>query len=312
MSVVLMLLVGGAIQFYSVTLNVSDMDIRQVHLATSLMQMIEDDLRSTVHPQPIDTSALENLLLSTASQVGGSAPPSSDEDLSAAGITGDEAFDVSVDASMPDLLTDTSVLAVPGLIGNQFQIQVDVSRLPRLDEYMPVIDQTLSDLEDIPSDLKTVSYFVQPAGTIGGVTDSLSRLSASVQSAQTAEDESAAGGLVRRSLDRSATMEAINNGSIMTLNQTGELLAPEITAIEFSYWDGSLWLLEWNSDVVGQLPAAVKVQMTMLDPTATLTAESDPNDPANLRVISHIIRLPMSRPADTSVDEDPAMSEAGL
>ena len=50
-------------------MNVRDMDIRQTQLAASIMQMIEDDLRSTLHPQPVDTAALEALLMATAGEI---------------------------------------------------------------------------------------------------------------------------------------------------------------------------------------------------------------------------------------------------
>ena len=68
MSVVLMMLVGGAIQFYARDMNVRDMDIRQTQLAAAVMQMIEDDLRATLHTEPVDTSGLEALLASSAQQ----------------------------------------------------------------------------------------------------------------------------------------------------------------------------------------------------------------------------------------------------
>ncbi len=71
MSVVLMILVGAAIQFYARDMNVRDMDIRQTQLAAAVMQMIEDDLRATLHNEPVDTSGLEALLAASAQQVSG-------------------------------------------------------------------------------------------------------------------------------------------------------------------------------------------------------------------------------------------------
>ncbi|TWU41902.1 prepilin-type cleavage/methylation domain-containing protein [Novipirellula artificiosorum] len=307
LSVVLIILVGGAIQFYARTLTVQDMDIRQVQLAAAVMQMIEDDLRAAVHPKPIDTAALETLLASTATQEVGGAEPggaSSEEDLSAAGIdTGfeeEEEVTPVADAGLTDLQSGASVLQTPGLIGNQYQIQVDLSRLPRLEEYTVMMDATVGNLQDVPSDLKTVTYFVQQAGTIAGVIDPLDNMSNDPTAAPT---ESTGGGLVRRSLDRFATLEAINSGSMSMLNQTGELLAPEITSIEFAYWDGMMWLIEWNSDEYGELPMAVQVQMTMIDPTAALTDTSDLSSVDTTRVFTHIVRLPMARPIEESEED---------
>ena len=66
MSVVLMVLIGSAIQFYARDMNIRDMDIRQTQLAAAVMQMIEDDLRATLRTQPVDTAPLESLLAATA------------------------------------------------------------------------------------------------------------------------------------------------------------------------------------------------------------------------------------------------------
>ncbi len=222
MSVVLMILVGGAIQFYARDMNVHDMDIRQTQLASAVMQMIEDDLRATLHSEPVDMSGLEALLASTAgeSSGGGQSGGGDDQDLSAAGID-------SADASLPeetsivDLQSGVAVLQTPGLVGNQYQIQIDLSRLPRLEEYVAMLDDTIAEIDDVPSDLKTVAYFVQPAGTIGGIQDPLDSLDPDAATSGT-------GGLVRRSLDRAATVEAARTGGLTLLNQTGELLAPEI------------------------------------------------------------------------------------
>ena len=53
MAVVLMGLIGSAIQFYARDMNVNNMDVRQTVLAGAIMQMIEDDLRLTIHPEPL-------------------------------------------------------------------------------------------------------------------------------------------------------------------------------------------------------------------------------------------------------------------
>ena len=120
---------------------------------------------------------------------------------------------------------------------------------------------------------------------------------------------------MRRSLDRSATVYAASNGSLTTLNQTGELLAPEITGIEFSYWDGLTWQMEWSSDEYGELPLAVQVRLYMVDPVLaanedlqSLSAQGTSSDA--IRTFNHIVRLPMARPIVEDEEED--LSGAGL
>ena len=92
MSVVLMVMIGGAIRFYGRDMDLRNLDMRQTQLAASILQMIEKDLRSTVHAEPLDTQPLAELL----SSVGGG---DADEDLSAAGI------DRSSDLTGPELST---------------------------------------------------------------------------------------------------------------------------------------------------------------------------------------------------------------
>ncbi len=312
MSVVLMGLIGTAFQFYAVDMNVRNMDIQQTQLAASVMQMIEDDLRATLHSEPADMSGLEELLsASIGGEEGGGQGGSSgdsEEDLSAAGISTEveEEPIEAIETTNLDLTSGVAVLQTPGLVGNQYQIQLDLSRLPRLEEYVQLMDETTTDLQDVPSDLKTVAYYVQADESIGGVLDSLAELDPDASELTT-------GGLVRRSLDRAATVEAATMGNVNTLNQTGDLLAPEIKSIEFSYWDGLTWQLEWSSDEFGELPLAVQVRIFMVDPALAATENADAISalgPDSMRVFSHIVRLPMAVPIETEEDED--LSEAGL
>ena len=305
MSVVLMGLIGAAIQFYARDMDVNDMDIRQTQLAAAIMQMIEDDLRGTVHNDPVDMSGLATLLSSVGGQTaaaGGGGGGGGEEDLSAAGVAPEE--DESLleeEVAAPDLTSGVAVLQSPGLIGNQFQIQIDVSRLPRLEEYVTMLDETATDLEDVPSDLKTVTYFVQPAGALG-VVDALATASG------TAVDDG--GGLVRRSLDRAATTYAATTGSLAALGQTGDLLAPEVLAIEFSYWDGTIWELQWSSDEFGELPLAVQVKLTMSNPIAASAGLSADDENAT-RMFTHIIRIPMAKPMEAETESE-ELAEAGI
>jgi prepilin-type N-terminal cleavage/methylation domain-containing protein len=300
LAVVLMTLVNSAFQFYVGQMDSSDQEMQRTMLATAVMQMIEDDLRATLHPEPLDTSALENLLAKTAAAAGGggggsgggAADAASDSDEAAAG-----------EQESGSLVTTIAVLDKPGLIGNQFQIQIDTSRLPRLEEYVVMMDADPATLTDPPSDLKTVTYFVQQAGMIG-VDDATS--AAGQATANAANDGGGAGGgLVRRVLDRSAQNYAMTTGNVNALNQTGDLLAPEIAAIEFQYWDGLIWQIEWNSDQMGGLPLAVKIQMTMIDPAI------DPNE-QEPRVFQHVVRLPMAQPAEVSEEDDTMTEEAAI
>jgi hypothetical protein len=176
-----------------------------------------------------------------------------------------------------------------------------------LEEYVALIDTNTSDLDDIPSDIKTVAYFVQSADVTGGVQDALANATAEL-GLETSLDS---GGLVRRSLDRAATVEAANTGSLSLLNQTGDLLAPEVVGIEFSYWDGVTWLLEWSSDTYEELPLAISVSLTLkAEGQEESGVVSSDGLLGSARVFTHIVRLPLAKPIDQTDEED--LSEVGL
>ncbi|MEL6106639.1 MAG: prepilin-type cleavage/methylation domain-containing protein [Planctomycetota bacterium] len=289
LAVVLMTLINAAFRFYAQDMDASDMDMRQSMLAAAIMQMIEDDLRSTLDPEPLDTTALEELLQNTvAASTGATGGNSATEGLSASGA---EAAGVADPAETePEDTTeisegDSTVLKTPGLIGNQFQVQIDASRPPRLEEYVVLLEADPAKLLDIPSDIKTVTYYVQDPQSIG-IEDPLNELDVD----STAVIDEPKGGLVRRSLDRAATNFAMIQGNLSSLSQTGELIAPEVMAIEFSYWDGTVWQIEWNSDEMGELPLAVKIAVTMSAPVTYGSSEPEP------RVFTHIVRLSLAKP----------------
>lgn len=297
LSLIILGMISYALNFFTIEVDRSDREIRRTMLAAALMQMIEDDLAGALHPEPLDTSALEELLSSTAGDAAA---------LGGAAAGGDDTTDTD-DASAPpddtaddsDTLTDDTLetgdtlgtLVEPGLIGNQFQLQFDTSRLPRLEEYTNMIDdETFSTVVDVPSDMKTVTYYVQQSGAMA-VQDKAAKLDN-----QSGSGANQGGGLVRRSIDRAATQFSMNNGNLTTLMQTGDVLAPEVVAIEFSYWDGLLWQIEWDSDLNGSLPLAIKVTMQMIDPL-------DEDSQQTPRVFEHIVRLPMGEMAEEEEEE---------
>ncbi len=299
MSVVLMGLISWAFQFYTRDMNGAHLEIQQAQLASAILQMIEDDLRATLHPEPVDMSALESVLAAQggAEQAGGE----EDADLSAAGITEPEFTETELET--PDLTTGTAILQTPGLIGNQNQIQIDVSRLPRLEEYTQMLDQDATNIDDVPSDVKTVTYFVQAPGA--GVVDPLD----AIDTTSSNSVNEFTGGLVRRALDRNVTQYASEIGNLNQLALSGQLLAPEVTSLQFQYWDGITWQLEWSSDEFEELPLAIRIDLSLADPSA-LAAGGSLDDENAIRTFSHIVRLPMAKIIEEEEESEEAMGTA--
>lgn len=303
LAVVLMVLVGSTLEFYSNHMTVQDSDVRQVQLATSILQLISDDLRASVYGYTFDDSSLETFLSGAGGQAADAAGGAATADEASAMGTATTVPETETTADTTDLSTSMLALEKPGLMGNQMQMQFDVSRLPRVEQWTKVMSSSPGVMADVPSDMKTVTYYIQPPGTTGGVTDPLQ----SILPPNSGLANVAAGGLVRRQLDRAATNFASTSGNISGLLLSGELIASEVVSIGFEYFDGTVWQISWNSDSAQAMPRAVRITLTMRDPTAmavddvaALTGEG-----VGTRVFKHVVMLPAAiNPPSTESSTD--------
>lgn len=337
LSVLVMSIIVGLVGMYASNFTTRGEDIRRVALARAILNMIADDLRSTVTKQEYDTKVLEQMLMgSGGSSAGGSSAGGSSAGGSSAGgspaqsggqnnsgqsqngqrgtntsgptnnaatpntspgggsatpnrLTGPgnskpstgafgqasgggqsgqtgqsaqsgqagaQASQPTDDAAATDA-TSTESTALPlGVYGSATNLTIDISRIPRLDEYNAQQNSILNGtLSDLPGDIKSVSYFVQMPSTVG-VNDSMSQVSS------TPTGVNGAAGLVRRAIDRAVLDNAEATGQSNQLSRTGELVAPEVLALEFSYYDGTQWTTTWDSSTQG-LPWLVDITLAM-------------------------------------------------
>lgn len=274
--VVATVLIGSIMQMFTRDFATRGDDIRREQLAKALLGQIADDIRAVVMEQEYDPTVLEQLMGSSGGAAGGAGTGgTAGTDATAAGagassLASTDASTAAADSStagLSDSLATTVTTSLPpGLYGSQFSLIVDVSRVPRPDEYV-VQPAALTDafLTDVPGDMKTVTYYVQQPTTMG-VQDALSMFA-------TPNDQNATypAGLVRRQLDRGVTAYAEEMGNTQRLLQTGDLLAPEVVALEFAYFDGVEWLYEWDSSTQS-LPWLVEITLAMQ--TAQASAEN--------------------------------------
>lgn len=264
-------LVGSLMQMFSRNFATRGDDIRREQLARALLTKIADDIRAVVLPQEYDSSVLEQLLGASggASASSATADTSSTSSLASSTSPPDSA-NTTGSASGEDLSTMVTTNLPPGIYGDQYTLIVDVSRIPRPDEYI-MQTTTLNDhfIADVPGDMKTVTYFVQ-SPTNMGVDDTLAQFTTTNVS-----PTGQASGLVRRQLDRAVTAYAEEMGSTQRLQRTGDLLAPEVVALEFAYFDGVDWLMEWDSSTQS-LPWLVEITLAMQTATAGETTPLTP------------------------------------
>lgn len=202
---------------------------------------------------------------------------------------GESAESTSEESVASSDLSQVTVTDIPGIFGNQYQLQMDVSRLPRPEEYQAVIEDPMDTLMDVPSDVKTVTYYVKTTDTT--VTTNL--ISNATPLTELSNPNNYATGLVRREMDRAITSWANENGNLSGLESGDEILAPEVVSIEFGYFDGSEWLLEWDTSTEEMLPLAIQITLGMTSTVRSTTpAAASATASENVRYYSMILQLP--------------------
>ncbi len=276
-------LIGNLMQMYAKNFATRGEDIRRMQLARSILNMVAEDLRAVVTVQEYDASVLEQQLGSgggAAGGGGGGGAASSGASGSAGGASGTAgASGTSGGASDPTAEEAAVVSRAPGIYGSQYELTLDVSRLPRADEYIPAAGAMVaSTLTDVPGDIKTVTYFVQTPSVIG-VEDSMAMFNDS-----TTVTNGMTSGLVRRALDRAIMAYAEETGDSTRLLRTGDLIAPEVVSLEFAYFDGTQWLYDWDSSTQS-LPWLV--QITLGIQSASGEAKADLESGISLNTLTY-------------------------
>jgi hypothetical protein len=202
---------------------------------------------------------------------------------------------------------------MPGVYGNMYELQVDISRVPRYEEYAVIqADVNLQALR-LLSDVKTVSYFL--LGQTGSPAGGLGMAGMGIPTDPTSANYTMPGlppgqplrGLGRRVVDRAATRYAMNSAGNSFLDQQIELIAPEVMLIQFRYFDGLQWLSEWDSQQFGGLPMAVEIMLVLQ--SSEEAAESDSlltglsfDETASQLDPNHVYRLVVHLPAAELID----------
>ena len=271
-------IIGSLMQMYASNFATRGEDIRRAQVARSILTMMAEDIRGVVMEQAYDPSVLEQLMGAQGGGggggggTGGAGAATGGEDPSGAGASatsGLSGSDPAATSEMADLQSMTTATLKPGIYGTQFQLMVDVSRVPRPDESIRLQQSLMStEMVDIPGDIKTVTYYVQ-SPTQMGVQDSISAFGA------VTEEDGYSAGLVRRQLDRAVTAYAEEMGNTQRLMTTGDLLAPEVVSLEFAYFDGTQWLTQWDSSTQS-LPWLVQISLAMQSATGQRNGKIEP------------------------------------
>ncbi len=321
--VVLISVVAGTIDFHLKQLTMRKTRIEESQLARVVLRRIADDLRAVAVSRPIDIGqATADAVSGTAGAgaIGGAADAmaagGASSDLasvagadSAAGAEGAAAASVGVEAAPP---------AGPGLYGTAYQLQLDVGRIPRFEEYSLMAAQAQTTALGLASDVRTVTYYLAEPSARGtnSVADSTSDMMSSRYGIGLYDGgDGLGGGLVRRAVDRAVERYAMETADYGLVSPQVDVLAPEVVMLEFQYFDGSQWLSEWDSDQMGGVPLAVQVAVQIDtgrtdERTARKRDAGAATDLVAPRVYRLVVQLPAAEPLTTSSETDEAATEA--
>ncbi len=329
LSVFVVASIAAAVRLQLVVLERQRQNIERSQIARNVLMMVKNDLRAAIQYKPADVTGLDELTVSQAAIAGGAAgvdpstlntsqidtsqldPSQLDPALLQSGQGAGQPSSGSSGAAAPSQTTSGSFSSAnqniaaaagepvrPGLYGNSAEILIDISRLPRIDQYSPVMAAGKQEAVSLPTDVKTVSYFV---------------------SDQTLEtnlpaigiDQSPRGGLYRRQLDRAVGSFAFDiAGSMASVAET-KLIATEIVEIRFQYFDGEDWQADWDSDQQNGFPLAIE-KIVIVDSRRNTGSANEPLnnlefDQDYMQIYRSVVNLPIAE----ILPEPPAIQPAG-
>ncbi len=284
LTVVIFAAIAAGIRLHLVSIARQQLKIEQRQIARSLLTTIGKDIRSAVLYRAIDYSGLENIHATQQKQTQQPDVEFVDGqpvvDLAAL-LPNDENED---DEEVEAIVQEDEVSYRPVLKGSERSIQFDISRLPRLDQYRSFGSEGNVAIQTTPSDIKSIGYFFSDSA-------------APNEPIRQSPSSVATGGLYRREIDRAVASYAGLDSLRTSPDGASRLLAPEVSALNFRYFDGSDWWSNWDFDERSGLPTAVEIQIT-LDPTRIEPATAA--DPTNSQQMSFrsVVHLPLAQPSE--------------
>lgn len=330
LSVVVIGLVSMALRFQLQTFEQRRDRLEQASLGRAILRHISDDLRCAINNRPIDLQGVSTVTsnatqsLPGASDLGLPTDPMGGGTDSAAAPPADSTDPVG---SVSSAQTTTGATAgqgayIAGLYGDQQSVQFDMTRLPRLNEYSAIVMETgLNAITQIPTDVRTVSYYLAGTTPMTQASAAMARESGMMLNdpSQTMLDPLAplqGQGLIRQERDRAVASHSMISANLSdwTTDTGEELLAEEVTRLEFQYFDGYQWWPSWDSDDRGGLPVAIEIVIGLLDRKVSEEEEAsfnvlnanNTNDMPRELYYRLVVRIPTAEPLDPyALEEEP-------
>jgi len=332
----LLALIGTAVNLYLTRVDRERTRVEEALLARSVLTMIADDIRATTVYQKQDTSAIAALMAAgtpydtddfdkARAVSGGAGAPGGTQALAKLASSGSGASSggskssgssTSGSAAASGSESEESDDTMPlGLTGTDVDLYIDATRLPRQEDLFATVtgytnapsaassnpggtgSSTAGANVNPPVDLKTVHYYVRQGNAVDSGSVAATSLDPTAQAS--------AGGLVREEMGRRMRVFAEQSGTSSAMAGSAALIAPEVTQIQFQYYDGSQLTNTWDMKQLKKLPVAVQVTIWIRDMRDGAADAAAPG-----RVYKQVVQLPMAlASAANSMTE--ASSESG-
>jgi Tfp pilus assembly protein PilV len=260
LTMIIVVAVGSAIAMYLRIFDSGRANIEEAQLARTILRRMADDIRGSIRGKAATTSSATPAATTTSTTLTpGTSTTTTNTGTVSSGSTSSNTnsstnFTVSGAATTEEndttvsTISDSTDLAslgpqsAPGLYGNSTQIQLDTSRLPRLDQYM----SANASQNDPLGDMRNITYFVLDSTGIDAA-------------------DQPSGGLMRRDSERTSALYGSQFGQTDPL-ATSESIAPEVQAIQFAYFSGESWQSSWDSNQAEILPLAIQITISIARP----------------------------------------------
>ena len=291
LTTVVLLIVTTGISVQLHVFDTSRQEVERVQLARVLLHQMANDLRNAIAP---DESS------------GGSSGNSSDA-TATLGEDGTESDTLDL-VDFADGGTSTTPSA-PGIYGELGWLRVDIVRAVRRDATAEAASPSTDSSTQAMRQIETIVYYVVSA------TDQTATGLAST------DDDSSAGGLVRRELVRPMAAWAAERGQLEYQDLSVAPLAREVSAVEFRYHDGTDWLEEWDTETAGSLPKAIEITLflptvstSQSTGTASSTSNADSLDESAEVSYRLVVSLPLAGDSKSTDDEslDSILDESSM
>lgn len=252
LSVVLLALLGSAMSLGMSRATVSRQRVEQARLVEGVVALVRNDVHRGIIYNPQDTSTAMELAKAMADF-----NVDSLDSLGSGSGSGSGSGNSATGSEMESAQQEPSLRQPLGLYGNLQELQIDV-------------------LRERPSfEIDATGAVVAPTG-VSGITTVRYLVGQGTATLGLAGPETSGGmgtGLVRQEVNRDLLNWANQMGSAATVAGNPKLIAPEVSRMEFRYFDGTTLYETWDTYAMqGQLPQAIELRLWFVE---TQTSQVD-------------------------------------